>query len=480
MKRPLEEEEAGKDGSREPRRSGQGVTVRVLPPPTGRVFAYDEDGKQTFCAPTAPMDVQNAVNKRVFREKEWGKNVLREERQAESGLDHLDPEDQQVERLLGYAEAELRQLAYFADVLAAGERLQVDHVPETLPPVEEERLMRASRLLLRRAALSKAGAKLRDAANRAKQGALDDSRYYSDLLMLRRRWKLHILGGAKFAAQLLVTHCSTFGILKPQQVTVELLRSVSDGSVELRVGQTLRPRLLVNRNSAWPPFAQDSGVVHGAEQVHLMLMDLQRSARSSLLYSFLSSSVPEGEKLSFASARDQGSSIVLDLLTKAFSTQSTVYSLAQPPAIASSSIDEVLLAYFLSVFTSENHRNDVLQVFGRPTVFLSNVSGKILPWMALIKAHMQKHADVTAALMDLCRSHSGFSFHWGGSDFRIDDDGSASMLSNAYLSYRPLNGLRLKRHVLSIIGSGKLQLNGVSRQWGLHECLATLLSQLGQ
>ena len=465
MKRSRDDEEASNASLSMP------GMIKVPPPSMPRTFAFDERGVETFVARTAPVDVQNATNKQVFREKEWAKNVMRNElSEAEMALEHLDEDDKQVVRLISYAHGEMQALAHFGALLAAGERMQVDYVPHTLPLEPEEVALRAGRLEARQTSLKSAGARLREAAARCRQGSADDVHYYADLRSLRRNWVLQIVGGARFAAVLSVTHSSAYGGLtgSGEELRSLLTRSPRDGSVELRIPSPLRPRFLVNETSSWP-LGADGGVARGAKEVHMLLLEASRSLRSKLGYNLMSSSVASTRDLMFCSVRDQGSAIVLELLISAFKVDSFVFSLGQPKVFNTSMV-EFLVAHFLCVITHQQRLGDV--VFGKPNEYLVGIRSKFLAHLGRIAAHLNARKEASAACMASCQANPGLSFIWSGTDVQLEAD---NVTSNALVFSRSRQS---NRAFFSLSNVGAYRLNGLSRPWGLSECVESILMNL--
>lgn len=192
MKRALEDSTPLKLGIEIP-----DVQMRLPLPTLPRVLSIDEQGQETTVANPTPLDVQNASNKRVYREHEWGKNVLRDEAQPEDPLEHLEEEDKQMILFMSYAKSEMAQLGQFANEVAEGKLLQLDYVPPTLPLEHEERMFRAARYDLRKAALGKAASSLKQAASRFRKAIPQDKGYFAELRQLRKSWTLQIVGGAK-------------------------------------------------------------------------------------------------------------------------------------------------------------------------------------------------------------------------------------------------------------------------------------------
>jgi hypothetical protein len=191
MKRPLEEP------SLELEMKIPDISVRVPLPELPRVMSVDDDGVETLVASLTPLDVQNAANKRVFRAHEWGKNVLKDPTEPVDPLEHLDEDERQIVQYISYAKSEMAILGQFANALADGKHLQLDYVPPNLPLEHEERAFRATRFSLRKSALGKAAASLKDAAARLREAVPQDKAYYEELRLLRKKWTLQIAGGAK-------------------------------------------------------------------------------------------------------------------------------------------------------------------------------------------------------------------------------------------------------------------------------------------
>ena len=435
-----------------------------------RVFSYDDDGKETLMDAPTPLDVQNAVNKRVYRAQEWGKNVFREPEKPDDPMEHLDEEDREVAMALSFAKTELAILGQFADALAEGQRMQVDYVPVLLPPEAEERALRGQRLLGRKAALRRAATTLKEASQRMLLSTQQDARYYAEVRELRKRWTMHMAGGTRFTPVLSVVCAANYG-LPGQESHVVLGRSAASGSVEVRVPALLRPRLCFNGASAWPVCAPNpGGIAVGVEQVHALLMELQRAARSKALYGVLFGGIAAAD-VPFASVRDEGKVIVADMYVTAATTHSFSFSL-EIPQIVESSLLEVFL-YQLMAKLLHHYRLGLPLVFGQVNEFVLAFIEKSLLWALLFQCHDLYRKDASNAFYTLCKEHAGLSVVWGGTDFVEGSFGK--IISNAF--FRSRKG---KRVVFSMIDAGtEFHLNGNStRRWSIDEVMKSIINTI--
>ncbi len=448
MKRALDE-----GGARSLRLDVEIPDVQLRVPPIAgipHVLSIDETGVETPVAPLTPTDVQNEANKRVYRAHEWGKNVFKQADQAHNPFDDLPEEVKQVILSLGYAKAEMAALGQFADTVAEGQRLQLDYVPPLLPSEQEERTLRAVRFQARKVALAKASSSLRQKATRMREAVARDKAYYAQVRELRKTWTLQIAGGAKFMPVLSVVCAATYG-LAGQDSFVPLSRSPGSGSIAARVPLSLRPRLCINKGSAWPHECPTPGA-EGVKEVHALLSDLMRSVRSKVLFGLLTGSVTEAQQLPFASIRADGGAISALLIVKASITEIVVAELIEPERTAVT-LEEVFSSHLLAKILHQ-HRLGLPMMFGQRSAFLNAAPQRLLSWMLGLRMHELFHKDATSVFLQ-----SGLSFVWGGTDFTGSD---YALISNAYFRGR-------SRVVVSLVDAVQYHVDGVTRNWAVEE-----------
>jgi hypothetical protein len=445
------------------------VKVRVPLPMLPRVFSVDEQqGSGVFLAATTPLDVQNASNKRVYRSHEWGKNVFKASEPFDP-LEHLSEEDKQIVLSISYAKNEMAILGQFADAVADGQRMQIDYVPVTLPLEKDERALRAARFAQRKAALADAAVSLKAAAARLRKAIPQDQSFYGELRRLRRNWTLEIVGGARFTPTLSAVCGAQCGVLADDS-SVPLTRFPATGSVQVIVPALLRPRLCVNKSSAWPKLAAGSTAV-GVTEVHAMLVELQRCHRSKVMSALLRCGTDAAAALPFASVRNEGNAIAVSVLVKAACAESFELSMGQPEKEESNLI-EVHLGFLLSKLL-RHYRSGVPLVFGERHWFGVALASSGLGWVLLLQAHERYRRDAEEVFARLSREQQGLSVFWGGSDLMIDSS-SATVVSNVYFKR---NG---KRVVVSMIDAGaSYHVDGnATRRWGLVQVTQCVLETL--
>jgi hypothetical protein len=430
------------------------IVLRV-PPIAGlpRVMSIDDNGVETPVAKATPADVQNEANKRVYRANEWGKNVFKQADEAHNPFDDLPEHVKQVILSLGYARSEMIALAQFADLLADGQRLQLDYVPPLLPSEADERALRTGRLQGRLAALSKAAASLRRRATRMREAVGRDKAYYAEVRELRKTWTLHMAGGAKFTPVLSAVCAPQYGVGGADS-SVPLSRSPRTGSITARVPLALRPRLCVSGSSAWAtwcPTAEAEGLV----QVHALLSDAQRSVRSTVLWGLLNSSLAEAQTLSCAAVRSEGSALIALLIVRSDVSETTHLTLGQPERSAVTLIE--VFALHLLARLLHQYRLGIPPMFGQSTEFARLIPQRLLAWLLSLRLHDLFHRDASEALL-----RSNQSFVWGGTDL-VD----GRLISNAFVRGR-------SRVVLSLVDAVAYHVDGTTRSWGIEhviECI---------
>lgn len=241
--------------------------------------------------------------------------------------------------------------------------------------------------------------------------------------------------------------------------------------METVVPALLRPRLCVNRSSAWACEAKEGATATGVQQVHAMLMELQRCARSNVLNALLRNSFASATKLTFASVRDEGNAVVANLMVRASSVETVSFSLGQPELVTQSSLVELFLGFLLS--QQLRHKLSGLPlVFGDMNEFTSAFCSSCLAWTLQLQGHAVCRKEADAVFLEACRCNLGLSFVWGGCDLLIRPDGSCNVVSNVFFKRNK------KSVVVSVTDAGSKWLVNFSAHYGLAEVVKCVLETL--
>jgi hypothetical protein len=89
--------------------------VRLIPADEQRVWSIEDDGSQQCVAELSPEALVHELNRRLYRQREWGKKHKFDAGEADAEL-HMDPTVLSVSRNIAYARIEMEQLAYCAQV----------------------------------------------------------------------------------------------------------------------------------------------------------------------------------------------------------------------------------------------------------------------------------------------------------------------------------------------------------------------------
>lgn len=255
-----------------------------------------------------------------------------------------------------------------------------------------------------------------------------------------------------------------------QDSSVPLGRSETTGSVQVVVPVLLRDRLCFNHASAWPRIPREASTAVGVAQVHAFLGELQRCARSKILYTLLHGGIPAASQLPHASVRDSGHVISTALMVKAAAAEKYSFSLGQPQKEESSLI-EVHLSFLLSQLL-RHMRSGIPLVYGEVNWFATAVCASGFAWTLKLQSHELCRQEADAVFFRACREHKGLSVAWGGCDMIVKDDGSASVVSNAV--FRRCG----KRVIVSLTDAGSKWLVDTTMQYGLVEVVKCVLETL--
>ncbi len=268
------------------RRVGSDVTdVVVMPVSEPRVWSIADDGKETLVATLDPDGLVQHLNKKLYREREWGK---KRDIFADDDTDQTpqhEPGVLAVAAQLAYARFEMETLAVFATHLAQGKRLQPDHVLEPPRPLEGDELQRkAGRVWARKLAFRSAANKLRDAATRVRDAGQQGTLFFADIARLRPAWSMRLRRRTNSDALELLVRADAW--MTPEAYQWVPLQWSNRGVVlELApLFQLFCNGVLAGGEAA----IMQTHTARGADEVHRLLLTLRVSFRASCVFRMLS------------------------------------------------------------------------------------------------------------------------------------------------------------------------------------------------